>query len=72
MRAALAWLQARADNVAAALLAAMFVAFILQIVTRYVVQQPAELDAGGLRHDLAVAGVLGIGLLAHRTRPGAL
>ena len=40
MRKALAWLQARADNVSAALLAAMFVAFILQIFTRYVMNNP--------------------------------
>lgn len=40
MHAALAWLRARADNVAAALLAAMFFAFILQIVTRYVFNNP--------------------------------
>lgn len=31
------WLRARADNVAAGLLAAMFAAFIVQIVARYVV-----------------------------------
>lgn len=31
------WLKARADNVAAGLLAAMFVTFIIQIVARYVV-----------------------------------
>jgi C4-dicarboxylate transporter DctQ subunit len=40
MRKALAWLQARADNVSAGLLAAMFAAFILQIVTRYVLNNP--------------------------------
>ncbi len=40
MRKALAWLQARADNVSAALLAAMFAAFILQIFTRYVINNP--------------------------------
>jgi TRAP-type C4-dicarboxylate transport system permease small subunit len=40
MRAALAWLRARADNVAAGLLAAMFLTFVLQIVTRYVVNYP--------------------------------
>ena len=40
MRRALAWLQARADDVSAALLAAMFVAFILQIFTRYVMNNP--------------------------------
>jgi C4-dicarboxylate transporter DctQ subunit len=40
MRATLTWLQARADNVAVALLAAMFCAFLLQIVTRYVFNYP--------------------------------
>ena len=35
MRAAAAWLRRRAENVAAGLLAVMFVAFILQIVFRY-------------------------------------
>jgi C4-dicarboxylate transporter DctQ subunit len=40
MRAPLRWLRARADNVAAALLAAIFVAFLLQIVSRYVFNQP--------------------------------
>ena len=40
MRKALAWLQARADDVSAALLAAMFAAFILQIFTRYVMNNP--------------------------------
>ncbi|VAW18595.1 hypothetical protein MNBD_ALPHA09-2351 [hydrothermal vent metagenome] len=40
MTAALIWLRARADNVAVGLLAAMFVAFILQIFFRYVVNQP--------------------------------
>ncbi len=34
------WLHARADNVAVALLAAMFVTFIVQIVWRYVVNDP--------------------------------
>ena len=40
MRKTLAWLQARADDVTAALLAAMFAAFILQIFTRYVMNDP--------------------------------
>ncbi|AEH87219.1 TRAP transporter small permease [Mesorhizobium opportunistum] len=40
MSATFRWLQARADNVAVALLTAMFVAFILQIVTRYVINEP--------------------------------
>jgi len=35
-----AWLKDRADNVAVALLAAMFVSFILQILFRYVVGEP--------------------------------
>ncbi|MCF3639657.1 TRAP transporter small permease [Rhizobium sp. TRM95111] len=34
------WLRARADDVAAAMLAAMFAAFLLQIVTRYVFNNP--------------------------------
>ncbi|MGX5847362.1 TRAP transporter small permease [Mesorhizobium sp. PL10] len=40
MSATIRWLQARADNVAVALLAAMFGAFILQIFTRYVINDP--------------------------------
>ncbi|MGE0502120.1 MAG: TRAP transporter small permease [Rhizobiaceae bacterium] len=40
MRATLRWLRARADNVAVALLAAMFGAFLLQIVSRYVFNSP--------------------------------
>ena len=40
MRAAIAWLRARADNVAVGLLTAMFVAFVLQIVARYVFNFP--------------------------------
>ena len=40
MRKALAWMQARADDVSATLLAAMFAAFILQIFTRYVMNDP--------------------------------
>ncbi|TPI29830.1 TRAP transporter small permease subunit [Mesorhizobium sp. B2-1-8] len=40
MSATIRWLQARADNVAVALLAAMFIAFILQIFTRYVINDP--------------------------------
>jgi C4-dicarboxylate transporter DctQ subunit len=35
-----AWLNRRADNIAVALLAAMFISFILQIFFRYVVGQP--------------------------------
>jgi len=35
MRKAVAWLRRRAENVAAAMLAAMFAAFIIQIVFRY-------------------------------------
>ena len=34
------WLRARADNVAVGLLTAMFLAFILQIVSRYLVNYP--------------------------------
>jgi TRAP-type C4-dicarboxylate transport system permease small subunit len=40
MRKGLTWLQARADNVSATLLAAMFAVFILQIFTRYVINDP--------------------------------
>lgn len=40
MRAAWNWLRARADNVAVALLTAMFVTFVLQIFTRYVINYP--------------------------------
>lgn len=40
MRAAFLWLQARADNVAVGLLTVMFLAFVLQIVTRYVFNYP--------------------------------
>ncbi len=40
MSAVLTWLRRRADNVTVALLAAMFVAFILQIFTRYVINHP--------------------------------
>lgn len=40
MRATLNWLRARAENVAAGLLAAMFIGFIIQIVSRYVVNHP--------------------------------
>jgi len=36
----LKWLQRRADNVAVALLAAIFLSFILQIVSRYIIRQP--------------------------------
>jgi C4-dicarboxylate transporter DctQ subunit len=40
MRGMLAWLKARADDVSALLLAGMFAAFILQIFTRYVMNDP--------------------------------
>lgn len=40
MRAAAAWLHRRAENIAAGMLAVMFVAFILQIVFRYVLNFP--------------------------------
>jgi len=36
----LKWFQRRADNVAVALLAAIFLSFILQIVSRYIIRQP--------------------------------
>ena len=34
------WLRARADNVAVGLLTAIFLSFILQIVSRYIIRQP--------------------------------
>ena len=40
MRATLSWLKARAENVAAGLLAALFLTFVLQIVARYVFSYP--------------------------------
>ena len=40
MRATLGWLKARAENVAAGLLAALFLTFVLQIVARYVFNYP--------------------------------
>jgi C4-dicarboxylate transporter, DctQ subunit len=40
MRATLSWLKARAENVAAGLLAALFLTFVLQIVARYVFDYP--------------------------------
>jgi C4-dicarboxylate transporter DctQ subunit len=40
MRTALQWLRARADDVAVLLLTAMFVAFIVQITSRYVFNHP--------------------------------
>lgn len=39
-RSVLKWLQRRADNVAVGLLTAIFLSFILQIVSRYVIRQP--------------------------------
>jgi TRAP-type C4-dicarboxylate transport system permease small subunit len=40
MKSALAWLHRRADNVAVGLLTAMFLSFMLQIVSRYVINHP--------------------------------
>jgi TRAP-type C4-dicarboxylate transport system permease small subunit len=40
MRTALRWLRARADDVAVLLLTAMFVAFVVQITSRYVFNHP--------------------------------
>lgn len=40
MSATLRWLSARADNVAAGLLAAMFLTFLVQILARYVFNHP--------------------------------
>ncbi len=49
MRAAGSWLARRAENVAAAMLGLMFVAFILQIAFRYLVNFPT-----GWTHELSV------------------
>jgi TRAP-type C4-dicarboxylate transport system permease small subunit len=40
MRTRIHWLQARADDVAVGLLTAMFLAFVLQIVSRYLFNRP--------------------------------
>ncbi len=40
MQTILQWLQRRADNVAVGLLTVIFLVFILQIVSRYIFQQP--------------------------------
>jgi C4-dicarboxylate transporter, DctQ subunit len=48
-RALARWLAARAENVAAAMLGLMFVAFILQIALRYLVSLPT-----GWTHELSV------------------
>ena len=40
MQAAIGWLHRRTENVAAALLAVMFLSFLLQIVSRYVFNHP--------------------------------
>ncbi len=40
MKTTLAWLHRRADNVAVGLLTAMFLSFVLQIFTRYVINHP--------------------------------
>lgn len=40
MRATIAWLRARADNVAVGLLTVMFLSFVLQIAARYVFNFP--------------------------------
>lgn len=40
MRSTLNWLQARAENVAVLLLAVMFLSFVVQIFTRYVLNNP--------------------------------
>lgn len=42
MRQVLAWLRARADNVAVGLLTVMFVSFVIQIVSRYVLNAPID------------------------------
>lgn len=48
-RSILEWLRRRAENVASAMLAAMFVAFIIQIVFRYVLNLPI-----GWTHEVSV------------------
>jgi TRAP-type C4-dicarboxylate transport system permease small subunit len=40
MQAAIAWLHRRTENVAAAILAVMFLSFMLQVVSRYVFNSP--------------------------------
>ena len=42
MRKTLAWLRARADNVAVGLLTVMFISFVIQIVSRYVLYAPVD------------------------------
>src|SRR3569623_4570 len=42
MRKTLAWLRARADNVAVGLLTVMFISFVIQIVSRYVLNAPVD------------------------------
>ena len=42
MHKAVVWLRARADNVAVGLLTVMFVSFIIQIVSRYVLNAPVD------------------------------
>ena len=42
MNPRIAWLKARAEDVSAALIAAMFLTFILQIVSRYIFNRPIE------------------------------
>ncbi len=49
MRKILAWLRARAENLLAAMLLAMFLAFLVQIVARYVLNLPT-----GWTHELSV------------------
>jgi C4-dicarboxylate transporter, DctQ subunit len=61
----IAWLHRRAEDILSALLVAMFVAFILQIVTRYVLNAPLSWTAEA--STLAwVWGILwGAGLVLH-------
>ena len=42
MHRILAWLRARADNVAVGLLTVMFISFIVQILSRYVLNAPVD------------------------------
>ena len=53
----LRWLQRRAENIAAGLLAAMFLAFIVQIVFRYVFNFPVGWASELIKHHMEVRGL---------------
>ena len=63
------WLRASADDVAVGLLAAMFVAFILQIVARYVFNVPIGWTVEVCLTTWLWVRLLGRGLLPPRPRP---